>query len=119
MTHHLYTHPTGEKCIWLDGSNGWPGYWFVPLDAGGEGYACELEHEDTLRSYLAQGFSPRIHDVLEAAFLKLINDHNYAHAISNSPYGHVCGKDCWASTLAGRAPTIIYDVLNGKREARD
>ena len=34
----MITHTDGTKCIWLDGE------FFVPLDAGGEGYACPKEH---------------------------------------------------------------------------
>jgi hypothetical protein len=34
----MMTHPDGTKCIWLDGE------WFVPQDAGGEGYTCPQEH---------------------------------------------------------------------------
>lgn len=49
MTHPVFRHPDGHECIW-DGI-----LWFVPVDAGGEGHACELEHPtDRLRSELAQ-----------------------------------------------------------------
>lgn len=34
----VYIHTDGRTCIWADG------YWFVPLDAGGEGYGCDREH---------------------------------------------------------------------------
>ena len=37
--HPLFTHPNGDQCIWLDGAG-----WFVPLDVGGEGYCCPLDH---------------------------------------------------------------------------
>jgi hypothetical protein len=40
--HPLFQHPNGDQCIWIDTESG--GYWFVPLDAGGEGYACEGDH---------------------------------------------------------------------------
>lgn len=37
--HDVYRHADdGTKCIWLGDS------WFVPLDAGGEGYTCTKEH---------------------------------------------------------------------------
>ena len=38
FAHPMVTHTDGSKCIWLDGE------WFVPLDAGGEGYTCPQEH---------------------------------------------------------------------------
>lgn len=38
FAHESFTHTDGRVCIWLDD------HWFVPLDAGGEGYGCEREH---------------------------------------------------------------------------
>jgi hypothetical protein len=40
----MMTHPNGDKCIWLTNADGSSGEWFVPLDAGGEGYTCPHEH---------------------------------------------------------------------------
>jgi hypothetical protein len=37
--HDMFTHRDGRVCILVE-----DGTWFVPLDAGGEGYACEREH---------------------------------------------------------------------------
>jgi len=37
--HDMYTHGNGRVCILLE-----DGTWFVPLDIGGEGYQCEMEH---------------------------------------------------------------------------
>lgn len=42
--HPVYQHPSGDKCIWIAPGGSSPGYWFVPLDVGGEGRACALEH---------------------------------------------------------------------------
>jgi len=44
FTHPGFTHRDGTQCIWVDGG------WFVPLDAGGEGYPCEQEHPGDLSS---------------------------------------------------------------------
>jgi hypothetical protein len=49
--HGLYKHPDGSECIWLEETQ----EWFVPLDAGGEGYGCEKEHpQDALILRLAE-----------------------------------------------------------------
>ena len=40
MSYGSYVHPDGAQCIWMDDTR----EWFVPLDAGGEGYTCEKEH---------------------------------------------------------------------------
>jgi hypothetical protein len=44
FTHPGFTHRDGTQCIWVDGG------WWVPLDAGGEGYPCEQEHPGDLSS---------------------------------------------------------------------
>lgn len=50
FAHPVYQHPNGDKCIWIE-----QGYWFVPLDVGGEGYACEKWHPgDDERKKLAR-----------------------------------------------------------------
>lgn len=38
MAHDVYQHDDGTKCIFDSGE------WFVPLDAGGEGYTCTKGH---------------------------------------------------------------------------
>lgn len=39
FTYDAYTHAEdGRVCIWVDD------YWFVPLDAGGEGFSCTRVH---------------------------------------------------------------------------
>ncbi len=39
--HPMMVHRNGDKCVWIDDR------WFVPLDAGGEGYACgNPEHQE-------------------------------------------------------------------------
>jgi hypothetical protein len=38
--HDMFTHRDGRVCILVE-----DGTWFVPLDAGGEGYTCEREHD--------------------------------------------------------------------------
>lgn len=48
FTHLGVTHPNGDQCIWIDGDG-----WFVPLDAGGEGYDCPHEHPVTEKDALA------------------------------------------------------------------
>lgn len=64
MTHDMYTHEDGSKCVFVSGE------WFVPLDAGGEGYSCEKPHfvsnSDMMTSY-KRGVSD---------FVKLIHKHN-------------------------------------------
>jgi hypothetical protein len=42
--HDMYTHRNGRVCILLE-----DGTWFVPLDVGGEGYTCEMDHGPTVR----------------------------------------------------------------------
>lgn len=37
--HDLYTHRDGHVCVLVE-----DGTWFVPLDAGGEGYPCLRQH---------------------------------------------------------------------------
>lgn len=39
MSHDVYQHADGATCILVE-----DGTWFVPLDAGGEGYPCEKQH---------------------------------------------------------------------------
>jgi hypothetical protein len=48
--HDMYTHGNGQICILVDGT------WFVPLDAGGEGYLCEMEHGPEPRDERALGW---------------------------------------------------------------
>jgi hypothetical protein len=46
MTYDSYTHDEdGRVCIWMDNR------WFVPLDAGGEGFECERLHAGTRKKY--------------------------------------------------------------------
>jgi hypothetical protein len=35
----VFHHPDGRSCVQTEDGN-----WFVPLDAGGEGFYCEREH---------------------------------------------------------------------------
>lgn len=43
--HPVYTHPNGDKCIWLPSkTDGYEGEWFVPHDVGGEGVTCPYWH---------------------------------------------------------------------------
>jgi len=38
-SHDVYNHREGRVCILTE-----DGTWFVPLDTGGEGYACDMDH---------------------------------------------------------------------------
>ena len=49
--HDMFTHRDGRVCILVE-----DGTWFVPLDAGGEGYACDREHGPTTRDERAMGW---------------------------------------------------------------
>lgn len=51
--HPVYQHRDGSKCIWLDGTG-----WFVPLDAGGEGYDCRSPEHEAQRALGPERIAP-------------------------------------------------------------
>jgi hypothetical protein len=58
--HDMYTHRNGRVCILLE-----DGTWFVPLDIGGEGYDCEMDH-GTSRKHLARAWSAFLDTAMDA-----------------------------------------------------
>ena len=53
MAHDTYTHAEdGRVCILLE-----DGTWFVPLDAGGEGYTCERRHGGPAHALIRDGLA--------------------------------------------------------------
>lgn len=107
-THPGYTHSDGTQCVLLE-----DGTWFVPLDAGGEGYPCEQGHgpqtvsvEEIERQF--DELEVRIQHTLEtcdklaATVLYLMND-------AHPTYGSTTG---WHGGIGGQAMTPGCSVID-------